>query len=213
MINDLKIGVVVCRCGIFIGEIIDIPKVLKHVKELPQVIYANEEEYLCSEESLMYLNKSIKENNLNRIVIAACFSPFRKMLVDIACAEAGLNPYLVEWVNIREQCAWVHSSEPENATKKAIDQITMAVAKVPALKPLPPSVNINEEKCSGCGVCVEICLFGALRKNEMGVAKVNNLLCMACGLCGASCPEKAITVENFADEELTAQAIAAFKKA
>ena len=211
MVENLKIGAIVCSCEGLIGDFVDIRRVLEHVRKLDDVVYSNEDRHLCCEESLIALKKTIEENDLNRLVIAACTSPFRKILINISCAEAGLSPYLVEWVNIREQCAWVHSSEPENAIKKVMDQITMAVARAPALKPSPPSVRINEEKCSGCGVCVDICLFGALCKDEIGMVKINDLLCTVCGLCGASCPEKAITIENLSDEELVTQAIAAFK--
>ena len=209
MVENLKIGTIVCSCEGQIGYFVDIRRVLENVRKLDDVVYSNEDRHLCYEESLINLKKTIEENGLNRLIIAACTSPFRKILINLSCAEAGLNPYLVEWVNIREQCAWVHSREPENAIKKAIDQISMAVARAPALKPSPPSVSINEEKCSGCGVCVEICSFGALHKDEMGVVKIDELLCTVCGLCGASCPEKAITVENLSDEELITQAITA----
>lgn len=207
-----RIGVFLCRCGTYIGDFVDAQHALDRVKKLPNVICSEGFDHLCSDEELIKLNKNIKENNLNRIIIAACSSPYRKMLIEIACAEAGINPYLIEWVNIREQCAWAHRNEPEGATQKAIELIAMGVAKIPTLKPLlAHSIEIDENKCTGCGTCVRVCPFNAIQKDEKGVARVIEVLCVGCGMCGATCPEKAIGVQNFTDEQIIAQATIASK--
>ena len=212
MTTELKTGVIICRCGAYISDFIDIPQVLEYARKLPYVVYSNDEEHLCSEEGLMHLSESIKENGLSRMVVAACSPHIRKMMIDIACADAELSPYLVEWVNVREQCAWVHSDEPKKATEKVIDLIGIAVAKVPTLRSfLAPSVDVNEGLCTGCGICVRICPFGGMQKDEMGTARVNEFLCVGCGVCGASCPERAITVQNFTDDQVMAQAMVAVK--
>jgi len=72
---------------------------------------------------------------------------------------------------------------------------------------------VDESLCGGCGTCVKICPYGAIEKDEKGVAKVTAVVCKGCGTCGASCPEKAITMRHFTDEQVMAQAFAAFGRA
>ena len=133
-----RIGVFVCHCGTNIAGSINIPKVLEAVQKMPMVVLAIDNKYSCSEPGQASVRESIIENDLNRVVIAACSprmheSTFRKTL-----ASAGLNPYLLEIANIREQCSWVHSDNKETATAKAIELIRMAVAKVIRHEPLQP---------------------------------------------------------------------------
>lgn len=131
-----KIGVFVCWCGSNIGGVVDVPKVAGEISQLPNVVYSTDYKYMCSEPGQEKILQAIKENNLDRIVVASC-SPrlhettFRKVL-----ARAGLNPYMLEMANIREQCSWVHPHEPEKATQKAIALVRRAVAKASQLEPL-----------------------------------------------------------------------------
>ncbi|UCE36762.1 MAG: CoB--CoM heterodisulfide reductase iron-sulfur subunit A family protein [Thermoplasmata archaeon] len=142
--EELRIGVFVCRCGINIGGIVDVPKVVEHANTLPYVVYAEENLYTCSEDSQTHLGNMIKEKNLNRVVIASCTPKTHEPIFRDTCEKAGLNPFLFEMANIRDQCSWVHMQEPEKATEKAKDLISMVVAKAAYLQPLyPKSIEIE----------------------------------------------------------------------
>jgi heterodisulfide reductase subunit A len=130
------VGVYVCRCGHNIGKTVDCTKVARMASGLDEVKVAKEIGYACSDPGQQEIRNDIAENNLDRIVVASC-SPrlheptFRKMMQD-----AGLNPYMLEMANLREQCSWVHMNAPGEATEKAFDLVKMAVARVKLLEPL-----------------------------------------------------------------------------
>jgi len=134
-----RIGVYVCHCGL-----VDCPKVAETAAGLDDVVVSKDIGYACSEPGQQQIKDDIIEHGLDRVVVASC-SPrlheptFRQML-----QTAGLNPYLMEMANLREQCSWVHMDEPDAATVKAIDLVKMAVSRVRLLQPLkeeilPPS--------------------------------------------------------------------------
>ena len=131
-----RIGVYVCHCGLNIAGTVDCPKVTSEVGGLENVVHARDIQYACSEPGQQAITKDIAELGLDRIVIASC-SPrlheptFRQML-----ERAGLNPYLLEMANLREQCSWVHINERGAATAKATDLVRMAVARAARLAPL-----------------------------------------------------------------------------
>jgi heterodisulfide reductase subunit A len=130
-----RIGVFICHCGINIGGVVDVPKVVEYAKTLPGVAYAESNLYTCSSEGTSKITDKIKENNLNRVVVASCTPRTHEPLFRETCEEAGLNKYLFEMANIREHCSWVHMKEAKKATKKAKDIVRMAVAKARLLKP------------------------------------------------------------------------------
>ncbi|PIP48418.1 MAG: 4Fe-4S ferredoxin [Chloroflexi bacterium CG23_combo_of_CG06-09_8_20_14_all_45_10] len=134
--EEPRIGVFVCHCGINIGAYVDVPKVVEYVKTLPNVAHAERNLFTCSEEGISAIKKGIKEFNLNRVIVASCTPRTHEPLFRAACEEAGLNKYLFEFVNIRDQCSWVHMREPEEATQKAKDLIRMGVAKARLLQPM-----------------------------------------------------------------------------
>jgi heterodisulfide reductase subunit A-like polyferredoxin len=131
-----QIGVYVCRCGHNIGKVVDCARVAQMASGLESVMVSKEIGYACSDPGQQEITNDIAENNLDRIVVASC-SPrlheptFRKMM-----QEAGLNPYMLEMANLREQCSWVHMNTPDEATDKALDLVKMAVARVKLLEPL-----------------------------------------------------------------------------
>ncbi len=142
--EDIKIGVFVCHCGTNIGGVLDIASITEYAKTLPNVIYAADNIYTCSEVGLSEIRDKIKEFNLNRVIVASCTPRTHESLFRNTCQEAGLNPYLFEMVNIRDQDSWVHMKEPEKGTKKAKDLIRMGVSKATLLKPLETvKVEIN----------------------------------------------------------------------
>ena len=134
--SDARIGVFVCHCGRNIGGYVDVPQVTEYVKQLPNVVHAEHNLYTCSEEGISSIKKKIQEFNLNRVIVASCTPRTHEPLFRSACEEAGLNKYLFEFVNIRDQCSWVHMTLPKEATEKAKTLIRMGVAKARLLEPL-----------------------------------------------------------------------------
>ncbi len=134
--QEARIGVWVCECGINIGATVDVPSVAEYAKTLPGVVYATKTMYACAQDTLQAISLAITEQNLNRVVVASCTPRTHEPLFRNACREGGLNQYLFNMANIRDQCSWIHMHEPEKATKKAKDLVRMAVAKAALLEPL-----------------------------------------------------------------------------
>lgn len=135
MNEELRIGVFVCDCGSNIAGVVRVPEVVEYAKGLRHVVFAEEGRWSCSSEYLESMQHSIRENQINRIVIASCTPRTHEPLFKRAVREAGVNPYLLEFVSIREQVSWVHRKEPEAATEKAKDLVKMGVAKAALLEP------------------------------------------------------------------------------
>ncbi len=131
-----RIGVFVCNCGINIGGIADVPAVRDYAATLPYVVHVQDYLFTCSQDSQDNLKEVIKEHKLNRIIVAACSPRTHEPLFQETIRDAGLNKYLFEMANIRDQNTWVHMQEPELATKKAKDLVRMAVAKAAYIEPL-----------------------------------------------------------------------------
>jgi len=130
-----RIGLFLCDCGKNISGIIDNKKLIEHFEKSPN-IYVFRNQYLCSESGLKELTSVIKDNSIDRVVIAACSFKLHGQLFRKAIEQAGINKFLISFANIREQNSWVHPEEPEKATEKAIDQIKMAIEQVKLLEPL-----------------------------------------------------------------------------
>jgi heterodisulfide reductase subunit A len=133
--EEPRVGVFVCSCGLNIASVVDVKSATEYAKTLPGVVHAENTIYACSDDTQEHLKDLIKEHDLNRVVIASCTPRTHEPLFRETCREAGLNPYLFEMANIREHCSWVHTKEPEAATKKAEDLLRMAVARASHLKP------------------------------------------------------------------------------
>ena len=138
MAEEIRIGVFVCDCGSNIAGYLDVKSLAEYAKTLPNVAYVKENLYTCSENGINEIKAAIKEQKLNRVVVASCTPRTHEPLFRGTCAEGGLNPYLFEMVNIRDQCSWVHMQERESGTGKARDLIRMGVAKAALLKPQDP---------------------------------------------------------------------------
>lgn len=137
--EEPRIGVFICRCGINIANVVDVPAVVEHVKDLPDVVYANETLFTCSQDTQEQFLDIIKENNLNRVVVSACSPRTHEPLFQLTMERAGLNPYLFTMTNIRDQCSWVHAHDKQRATEKAKDLARMAIARARRLQPLQKS--------------------------------------------------------------------------
>ena len=134
--GELKIGVYVCHCGSNIASVIDPKAVAEYAATLPGVSLVNNSLYTCSDAGQRQIQEDIKKHKLNRVVVAACSVRLHEPTFRACVAEAGLNPFLFEMANIREQDTWVHSHEPEAALEKAKDLVASAVAKARFLTPL-----------------------------------------------------------------------------
>ncbi|UCH88590.1 MAG: CoB--CoM heterodisulfide reductase iron-sulfur subunit A family protein [Thermoplasmata archaeon] len=130
-----RIGVFVCHCGVNIGGFVDVPDVAEYAKTLPFVVYAENNLFTCASDGLTAIKEAIKKHNLNRVIVASCTPRTHQPLFQATCEEAGLNKYLFNFVNIREQCSWVHMKEGELATEKAKELIRMGVARAALLQP------------------------------------------------------------------------------
>jgi len=131
-----RIGIFICHCGSNIGGIIDGKKLADYSGTLPEVVYSEDNLYTCSETGLNSIKKAIKDHNLNRVVVASCTPRTHEPLFRECITEEGLNEYLFNFVNIRDQCTWVHMKDPEGAYKKAQDLVRMGAAKAAKLESL-----------------------------------------------------------------------------
>jgi len=134
-IGVARIGVFVCHCGTNIAGYLDCAGLTEYAATLPNVVYAKNNLYTCSESGIAEIKAAIRERGLTRVVVSSCSPRTHMPLFKSACAEAGLNQYLFEMANIRDQCSWVHMQQKDEAQAKAKDLIRMAVAKAALLSP------------------------------------------------------------------------------
>jgi len=137
--EEARVGVFVCHCGSNIGGFLDVPDVSEYAKSLPNVAHAENNLYTCSQDSIKHIIERVKELNLNRVVVASCTPLTHEPLFQDAIRQAGLNPYLFEMANIRNQCSWVHPGDWDGATAKAKTLVRMAAARAAELEPLRSS--------------------------------------------------------------------------
>ena len=138
--EEPRIGVYICHCGVNIAATVDVEDVAKYAEKLPNVVLAKHYMYMCSAPAQEMIKNDIKENGLNRVIVASCSPRMHELTFRKVVEEGGLNPYLFDMTNIREHCSWVHSEEPQKATKKTKDLIRMSVARAALLEPLQKRV-------------------------------------------------------------------------
>ncbi|MDB9822364.1 FAD-dependent oxidoreductase [Deltaproteobacteria bacterium] len=134
--QEPKIGVFVCNCGINIGGVADVPAVREYARDLPNVVHVEDNLFTCSQDTQDKMKDVIREKGINRVVVASCSPRTHEPLFQETIRDAGLNKYLFEMANIRDQNTWVHMNTPELATEKAKDLVRMAVAKAGLVEPL-----------------------------------------------------------------------------
>jgi heterodisulfide reductase subunit A-like polyferredoxin len=132
--EEARIGVFVCHCGSNIAGYLDVPEVTEYARGLPHVVHAENNLYTCSQDSIGHITEVVKEQDLNRVVVSSCTPLTHQPLFQDSIRAAGLNPYLFEMANIRNQCSWVHSDDWEAATAKAKDLVRMAAARAALLE-------------------------------------------------------------------------------
>lgn len=134
--DEARIGVFVCHCGINIAQTVDVKKVVEAVKDDPGVVHAENMIYACAQDSQGTIKALVREKNLNRVVVASCTPRSHEPLFQETIRDAGLNKYLFELADIREQCSWCHMGQNEDATEKAIQITKMNIAKARLLEPV-----------------------------------------------------------------------------
>jgi heterodisulfide reductase subunit A len=127
--EDLRIGVYICHCGSNIGGVIDPKAVVEFAEGLPDVVRSTDTLYACADSGQRLIKEDIKKYNLNRVIVSACSVRMHEPTFRAAVSEAGLNPFLMEMANIREQCTWAHGHDREGALEKAKDLTAAAIAK------------------------------------------------------------------------------------
>ncbi|MFB0515850.1 MAG: 4Fe-4S binding protein [Candidatus Neomarinimicrobiota bacterium] len=136
--GEPRIGVFICHCGLNIAGVVCIEEVVEYARLLADVAYVEDSLFTCASSTQEHLQEMILEHDLNRVVVAACTPRTHEPIFQETLRAVGLNPYLFEMANIRDQCSWVHQNSPEAATAKARDLVRMSVARVRRLQPLEP---------------------------------------------------------------------------
>jgi heterodisulfide reductase subunit A2 len=131
-----RVGVFVCHCGSNIASVVDVARVVAETQKLPHVIHAESNTYTCADDSQNRIKSQIAEHKLNRVVVASCTPRTHEPIFRDTLRDAGLNPFLLEMANIRDQCSWVHSGEADKATQKAVELVRMATGRASQLMPL-----------------------------------------------------------------------------
>jgi heterodisulfide reductase subunit A len=144
--KELRIGVFVCHCGINIGGVVNVPEVIDYARTLNGVAYVEENLYTCSQDTQEKIKKAVEEYDLNRVIVTSCSPRTHEPLFQETIREVGLNKYLFEMTNIRDQCSWVHMQQPQEATQKAKELLQMTVAKSRLLQPLEEPVSEVKRK-------------------------------------------------------------------
>jgi heterodisulfide reductase subunit A-like polyferredoxin len=134
--EEPRVGVFVCDCGINIAGVVDVPSIKEYAATLPNVVYSGENLFTCSQDAQEQMKEIIKEHRINRVVVSSCTPKTHEAIFMDTLESVGLNKYLFEMANIRNQDSWVHSDSPEQATKKARELIRMSVARASVLHPL-----------------------------------------------------------------------------
>jgi heterodisulfide reductase subunit A len=171
--QEPRVGVFVCHCGTNIAGVVNVPDVVDYARRIPGVVYAENNLYTCSNDTQERIKEKIREHNLNRIVVASCTPRTHEPLFRNTIREAGLNPFLFEMANIRDQCSWVHMHEPEEATEKSRDLVRIAVAKVKLNEPLyPHPLEVNRSALVVGGGLAGLTAALALAEEGFGVALI-----------------------------------------
>jgi heterodisulfide reductase subunit A len=187
-----RVGVFACSCGSTIGDVIDLRALTQHAAQWPEVAVSEVVDFACFPEAIAHLQRRILDANLNRVVIAACSNRTHEALFHRMMRTAGLNPYLLELVNLREQCTRVHHQQPALANRKAQELVRVAVGRVLAAKPIHKDKNLCQPAAlvigggvSGMTAALAIADSGydvhLVERTEMLGGNLNNLYYVAEG--------------------------------
>ncbi|MDI3482198.1 MAG: hypothetical protein PWQ88_69 [Candidatus Methanomethylophilaceae archaeon] len=208
-----RVGVYFCEChSSGLCDRFDFDDLETFAHEFPQVVLIRRNPKLCGKEAIEGIKKDIKEHSLKRILVATCAPDKHLEEFRTAAVEAGLNRYLVDAVNIREQLAFIHTKDPEKARKKARDQFAMGMANLMAVKPADKVYAIvDETKCNGCEICYTVCDKDAITMIPDPYGRVSKIShpepdkCWGCGVCVTSCPVNVMDMSVYSNAQMEAQ--------
>jgi len=211
--SDSQIGIFLCRCGRCISGALDVETVAERSLSLPNVTHVQVEDFLCTKEGMAKMKNAASLFSLDKAIVGACSPLLYLDKFRSAFGQVGVSRNMVEMVNLREQCGFIHWKHPKLATVKACDQVRMAVAKVNVMSPsFEGSVaDLEPEICNGCGVCRDVCRTKSIRitnppdKKWKRVAIVNGKTCTHCGACVAACPNGAGDMGPHLSDQVIAQ--------
>lgn len=211
--KEPRVGVFLCGCGGQIELSLDTKRLASSAEEEDDVVFTTTLPYLCHPEGMDEMEERIRTERLDRVVVAACSPRLYQSAFQETIERAGLNRLMIDMANIREQVAWVHFREREEATRKAEDMVAMAIAKV--RNQLPDEHGnvsmVNKKRCVGCGVCESVCNVNAITMaldkdfNDKRKATVNPKACVGCGACVSACPTAAMDQTFFSNRQILAQ--------
>jgi coenzyme F420-reducing hydrogenase delta subunit/ferredoxin len=213
--DGCRIGVFLCNCGGSVDSI-DLLEMADHCRKIDDVVHVEMFDFLCSPSMSGSMVQSIRDHDLDRIVIGACSPRIYMDHFQEITEGAGINRYMVEMANLREQCVWIHTCESIEATEKAKDQMLMSIARA---RNMTPSLHgtvalVDGDLCDGCGVCKTVCEADAIsivsqKEGEGLLSYVDPKTCEGCGVCVSSCPSGAMDMELFSNDEILAEVDAA----
>ncbi len=210
LITGDRTGVFVCRCGGAISDVLDTGALVRYARQMPGTAYAAEIDYACTAEAGAKIRASVAEQGLARAVLAACsccnldqacYSCTDRRVI---CKSRLLNSgALFDFVNIREQCAWAHRSQPAAAAAKARALVRGAVARLASgAISLTGTAVVEPRRCRSCGTCAGVCPAEAISID--GYARVDAAQCNGCGMCLAHCPSGALSHGGYSDSAIAA---------
>lgn len=214
MVNgSQKMGIYICRCGGNMDNDLDTKRLHETAVKLGKVAHVATLDLACSPVSMAKMAADVKEQGLDRVLIAACSPRLYLKEFQQALEPAGVNNCMVEMCNIREQCAWVHHGDLDAATIKAEDMLRMSYERLSLQSPVEKAnvSQVNKMRCTGCGICESVCNFNAIRispDKDFGgsrKANVNVNACEGCGACVAACPTAALDQVCFSNLQIISQ--------
>ncbi len=208
-----KIGLYFCEChSSQLCERFDFDDLEAFAKEYSQIVVIRRDPKMCGEESIEQLKNDIDVHSLDRILLATCAPDKHLEEFRTAAAEKGINRYLVDAINIREQLAAIHANDPEGARIKARDQFAMAMTNLLKARPANKVFAIvDETRCNGCEICYTVCDKGAISMVPDPYGRVQKVShpdpekCWGCGVCVTSCPVNVMDMTVYSNEQLEGQ--------
>ncbi len=211
--ESVRIGVFLCECHDEGScDMLDFKRLKAFLNEYEDIVFVGEYDHMCSAETLQAFKDNVKSMSLNRVVLGMCSPTKHLEKFRDAAEEVGLNRFLVDGVNMREQVAFIHLGEPEEMQVKLADQFAMAIAKARVSRPASEIYAVVDDlRCNGCHICATVCDKGAIEMipdpsgRVKEISRIDAEQCVGCGVCVTSCPVAALDMTVHSNAEMNAQ--------